>query len=542
MARPSPEIPVKTFRQIFQWPLSLQDPSSADRIFAEARNGLPEWGAPLDMAQPEKGAQYQEAVYFHDFVQDFLYPNEPIAARASLTFRRTDLIGQTLSFTLQDPISGKPFQASFLIEDLSLDLFRFGSAVITLEISLTTPTNLADALTMTDHLRRAYPGYWKDGKPGLCPHSARIADRPALSAPTREDCQAAFAERGMPKVFDWWEEIAGRQSMPINTDKSGGWRHVFDERIPLMTFISLDPAGSDRRTYEQIGEGDWYRIAAADEAGSDKMPYNTTFLRAQHDTLFYDRHSPDDMASSTTRQCFAGYHYALVGTGWFLDNIASLHFRGIYRRMNFIAQLEFATMLTFSRRVTQLVKADSPDFTSQLAEIRKDFLNFRHRFQFTDVSNHLQGREMNTHLRRAMGLPQLCADVEAELSAASDFALAQEQQSLAGSQTRLTQFATLYLPATLASSFCGMNVLAGLPDGAALISRASFAQFCAWNALAYGLAWLCLMWIEGSGTPSRDERSLKKLVGWLWALAACGAAIASPPIMTEAARALQSLF
>lgn len=71
-----------------------------------------------------------------------------------------------------------------------------------------------------------------------------------------------------------------------------------------------------------------------------------------------------------------------------------------------------------------------------------------------------------------------------------------------------------WLPATLAAGFCGMNFLAGLPDGAPLLSKAALVQFFGWSALAYFFAWLCLLWTSGGERKAQpEELQLKAQVG-----------------------------
>lgn len=249
------------------------------------------------------------------------------------------------------------------------------------------------------------------------------------------------------------------------------------------------------------------------------MPYNAAFLEAQGPAFFYDRFAPDDLNNGAMRQCFAGYHHALVGADSpdnpYFDTIALPHFRGHYRRMNFVAHLEFAALLTFSRRMTDLVKRGqlmTAQSRATLHQIRQDFLNFTHRYVFTDVSNHLQAREMNAKLRASMGLDTLRQDVEGELRASSDFALAAEQRDMAQAQSRLSMFATLFLPVTLAAGLAGMNILTNWwGDQASLLHRLTEAGV--WLGLAFGVGWLVLWRM---GVDDQDSRRLRK---WLCVLA-----------------------
>ena len=506
--KPADQIHVAAFRQIFHWPLSLSKPKEPEKDIDQITNNL---GSPWQEVNDRPDA-YEEGVYFHDVVQDFLYPDA--LRKEHRTFQRKDI--SELSLT----IGGK--KRDFTVARLDLDLFRAGSAIVTLELVAKMPGTLADVELVIDHARRAFPGYWfnaeqDDKKPaiwvaGLCPSDAVLTiagtKTPLVQAP-RDEQRAHWRETGRPMLFPWWQEIARPlviEGQP-NPDNRPTWRHVLDERIPVMSYISLTNSSlSDQAAYDQISEGDWHRIAAADAPGKNDMPYNAEFLRRQEPALFYDRFHHDGIITETTRHCFAGYHYAMVGSGWFFDNIARGHFSSHYRQMQFIAHLEFATLLTFSRRISDLVrdkgeKEQEAAFREDVLELRRDLLGFIHRFSFTDVSNHLQAREMNRMLRDAMGLEGLRADVQAELTAASDFAMAAEAREATRSQTRLTEFASLFLPASLGAGFAGLDLFPALDTGteAADSFAPTLAYLSFWLFLAYALGWAVLWGTKARG-------------------------------------------
>lgn len=536
--RPAKDIPVKAFRQIFHLPLSLAKPdrdgqnatTQVDKVVKALKaEGWEDVDLRETLNTPEG---YAEAVYFHDFVCDFLYPESGKAegkASRRRSLSHSTMVGKSLTFQLSADVANK---TAFKIEKLDLDLFDFGVAILTLQVLCQAPLTLADAQTLIDHNRRAFAGFWIGEHPGLCPASVTLEGSDPWVADSQKAATKFRAKNGQPRLFPWWRELI----KPLRLAGDDGpadapeWRNVLDERIPVMTYLSLSRKGwTGIRALGQVSEGDWFRIAGADQADTDPMPYNAEFLRAQSDHLFYDRHFPSDGSTSSTRHCFAGYHYAVVGADddgtehpAFDDYIAT-HFQRHYRQMQFIAQFEFAALLTFSRRLTNLVeekreKRDEDAFRENLMHIRSDFLDFTHRYVFTQVSNHLQAREMNSRLRTSIGLDDLRRDVEQELSAASDFALALEQRDIAKdqdkaakSQTLLTNFATLFLPATLGVGAGGMNILAGVEEGEALVSAGTVAQLFFWMFLAYGLGWGVFSLVRNRRKVGHDPEA-----DWLW--------------------------
>ncbi len=519
------DIAVKGFRQIFHWPLSLLEPEGSKPIIERLARSV---GEVWSDRQPDP--TYEEIVYFHDFVQDFLYDNPSDKSSDHWRFKRDDIR------TLKLSIGGR--ETCFAVDRLWLDLFSFGVAIVTLEIRSTESLTLARTQTLIDHARRAFPGYWNEGIPGLCPVSATLGngageERHLVAEPEAllRNWRPAPRKRPLPRIFPWWRELAaplrlvGEPRAPGDPD-SPEWRHVLDERIPVMSWVALDtPAGmDDSQALLRVSEGDWFRLAGADEAGESAYPYNRDFLKAQAPTLFYDRFMADGRSKGTVRQAFAGYHHMLVGTGWFFENIIVKHFACHYRQMNFIAQLEFATLLTFSRRVTDLVRSrpERPDFARMLQTIRGDVLDFTHCYHFTHVSNHLQAREMNEMLRRSLDLDALRRDVDAEIQAAAEFAFASEQAAQTESQSLLTEVATLFLPGSLAAGLSGMNVVTGFSqfEGASRLS--GIAELAAWTFVSYGALALFLLC-----QPRNGSRARQRMLPWIGGIAMAAFTVAA---------------
>ncbi|WP_339774712.1 hypothetical protein [uncultured Thalassospira sp.] len=490
MTHPAParatEIPVKDFRQIFVWPLVL-DKKPGENWFNDLSKKIcgPNWKKVSDLWQPVTGKQddndnsilgtYEEAVYFHDFVRDFLYQKDGDAQQK--VFQRKDL--KTLTATIGDGTSDKDYH--FAIDHCTLHFFPFGVAILTLELGFdagaNTPLTLDQAQTLIDYLRRAYAPFWKDGAPGLSPKNVTINDVPCGlgDLQDRTTASAAMHKRGFREpMFPWWEHILAplviEGTKAAKENKEPVFRQVLDERIPVMTTLSLTRGEGHRSNLERVSDGDWFRLAAADAAGNDPYPYNPDFLEHYRDSFFYDRFHAhrDGGQSGATRFLFAGYHFAAVGAGWFFDNLVTEHMRRHYRQMVFIVQLEHATLLMLSSRLSHAakhknLKNETKNFRTEVIEIENEFLNFTHRYRFTGVSNQLQGTEIYDKLRQSMGIDRLFDDVRTELQQASEFALALEQHEATEASHQLTEVATLGVVIGIVVGALGMNVLIGKP-------------------------------------------------------------------------------
>jgi len=526
------DIPVGAFRLLYQWPLVF-DPGAGGQAATDTfetevarltadTNWRP---IPKPIEFPPKegmrdGGGYGEFVYFHDFAQKFLYPSE---GGAFSLLERRDIASLKAGFY-------KDTEHEFSVERLTLHMFRLGIAVMTLELkwqcqSTGAPLMLAQAQRIIDHLRRSYTPFWdKNDVPGRVPLQVTLIKRNGVCTPyeplPREAAEASVLGNANPdaKIFRHWAEMI----LPLKLLAEGGhWRDPSDERIPLNSFIALDPLKQGengdwkadiRAALLEIRDGDWHRIMDADEPDDDPYAYNPEFARQVEKAAYYDRFFPDpDSGSIATRHLFGGIHYAAVVAGDFAKTLLP-HWRRHYAQLSLIARLENATLLAVSSRIS-VADADlnrSKDhaaFDKQILEIQEYFLLFVHQFRFTGVTSQLQGAEMYQMWRKTLHLDALFADVRAELEVATAAVIARQQITEARATTRLTKVATLGVIGGLIVGAGGMNVLVGDEHLMDLAGWSEWRQFLVVTGGVLLVSALALRFIlPGSERGSSRER------------------------------------
>lgn len=440
---------------------------------------------------------------------------------------------------------------------------------------------LADAQRFIDVARRVYPpSYDINGSGRTWPLFTPIefkwlGDNCVVGASTKPDFSEAEKligrtnERGLrfaPISAHWRAlleplKIAGPGEAEVKPD-STVWRHVVDDRIPVMSFVSLTDAGSRfglcqssaqvakindygertraaaeaaRADLRLVSRGDWLRICYADGPGDDPMPYAPDFFRSFEKDACYDRYFPSDATTTSTRYMFTGYHFSMVGSGDYYDSTAVHHFRRHYFQIGLVLIMEFALLLKTSSRMSTAVdrlkrtdegrKAEAEEmFQREWLAIKEDFLQFIHLYRFTDLSNQIQASEMFKRWRNAMGLDQVFADVKAELDTASEFLIAKDQNRQAAAATRLTLIAAIFATLGLAFSFLGANVLftdkvlleaLNGGKGLALIARhltVIFGVVAAFGILSFTIPYL-IPKLFGN-RQERDQAAFRKIAGW----------------------------
>lgn len=590
MWRAAKEIKVARFRQILIWPLTLQlgkdarESADGRRPIVKAIEDIREslvptpWTRVTDLFEhatshgegpgsagnaKEDAWRYAEFVYFHDFVQKMLFhptPQHKDDAWTPFTLhRRRDIAKVEFDVALSAGECGR-FSAG--VERCNLYLFDSGAAVLALEIDFgvpptvcdpekrvaSRPMRFADVQTFADHARRAYaPFFWMDGAPAKVPKAVRwleggdvpiksqTANGESFRADALAECMARVRGRLTAPVAAHWRALLDPLKFAgYHDEDEPAWRQVVDERIPVMSFVSLSGAGEKavavggadpgcveaaearqrRNDLWAVKRGDWIRFCYADEAGTDELPYSPAFVQEFEREACYDRFFPSEATGSSTRYLIAGFHFAVVGAGFFFDELLVHHFRRHYFQMGLMLHMEFAALLATSSRISRAVSdlaageregkesqgRAQAEFRDTMIEIEHDFLQFVRLFHFTGLSNQIQPNELFLKWRHALGVDRIFADLRTEIETATQFALSLEQREKTAAQhevaiaqreeasaaSRLTAIATIGAVLGLAFSFLGSNILKDIESLLRLTAALGGFSLCGW-LLSYWL-------------------------------------------------------
>lgn len=450
-----------------------------------------------------QNAVYAEALYFHEFVQDFLYRRHDgrDSAPPFHLFAREDV--KQVEVTFGNGATGE-VKRQLDVERLNLYLFRTGAAILVLEVAAKGKPcgwTLAEFQTFHDSFRRLYAPFFYGGREApldfiprkvcwLDNQGKRLEGLGRVQAEWSSETAACDVEpfvekpdnegRRWPPLFGHWRFLLA-DALPLRpTDNRERhfWRPVSDERLPTMATLSVTPmeegkplwsaSGDSKKkqideccveSFQKVREGDLMRLCFADGAGEDDYPYDQGFLEKSWDKNTYKR-----FQSQGTLYLFSGYAFVAIGAGAFFDNVASEHVRRHYFQMGLLLHFEKAALLSFSAQISRAVQRfggvrNRERFAQAMSGIQEQFLHFTHRFRFTGLSNQLQAGEMFAQWRDRLELGALYEDVGEELRAANAFLDAQEQKAQTRAAARLSQVATIGVVFGLAVGTLGMNVV-----------------------------------------------------------------------------------
>jgi hypothetical protein len=478
-ARDAAEIPIREFKAIFFWPMRLKplkncalrnsretgDENSSQWLgkYAEwlCKNG--QWKASgrygehaFRRSPPSAADSYAEFVYFHPFVQHYLFLNESIRL-----LHREDIWSVRLQLQ-----SGGPVR-TFPVERIQMFLFPSDVAILAVQINTPleseSPFTLAEAQDSLDYARRLYPPFWVGDKPEKVPHLMQWVN--ANGELVGEASDFGDQDAHIPQqpeeeiaVGAHWRSLVAPLAF---SDTDLRYEQLEDDRLPTMAYLSVDEPA-------EIGEPDFVRLAFLDDRGQpDRYPYSRDFL-ANFSNYCYDRFwNPLQPEGFSTRYLCAGYSFLAVGSvrdSVFRD-LVSKHFEQPYFVLALIAHLQKASLLVFWNRLAALVhrfEEQKPSRESRQEFFRKqkwllaDLSDYCCRFSHGEASNQLQGQELFALWTRHLGIRELQAQVMEHSRFTREVQFNQWQEDMAenslalsASQTQLAKLAAGVLPATI---------------------------------------------------------------------------------------------
>lgn len=517
--RPSSELAVRDYSLIMMWPLSVRSmrpgapqaggtqavgegDSAAAAVRAALEADKTRWEPIADKLHHlrpllNKGEQaedrltpgeYAEFVYFYPFVQQFLFgqqgrggDDQPLLS----IYRFRDVDGLDIAF--------KTSAATFEVPRISLYLFQTGDVFLVSEIcahgdvvwdgDLETPVErrvkrplwLSEVLDLNENLRRAYAPYFYSGsdsgnalKPGYAFKEVRWRHGDQLLNTKSErdiarcwDDLAAdlhrFDRRRNPLYAHW------KVFLPKFPNQTHCWRQVQDDRMPGMTSVSVDDP-------EQIGRGDWVRLANFDSPGSG-LPYGERFLRDFEEKNCYDRFWQPRHDWQTTRYVTTGFAFAQVvkkqgdaASGW---SLYQTHFRTLYFHLMLICHFHQAALQNLSDQMASAVQGAnldqsagvSPTHKRRMEQIMGKVVQFTQGYWFSDVSNQIMARELFSLVRSHLGVDALFAEVTAEAREINAFLNRLEDQRSARASERFNIIAAIGAVLGVSVGAMGMNML-----------------------------------------------------------------------------------
>ncbi|MFO0902141.1 MAG: hypothetical protein U0939_04025 [Pirellulales bacterium] len=491
MTRLATDIEVEVFHDTLIWPLLLrgaEDIAGIDR-FLEAF-GAAGWREAEDGLSVHRDFEYDEIVYFHPFVRDFLFGDgaTKVVDRTVRRFVRRDVSQVEVEIKTGKALGETTFTACLKVERVELWLMRPRIAMLVVEISNRRPEasvaidrsdarsrlSLAQVLYLQSQLRNIYPPFFEGDRHGDCPVRVVWKGLPAVGdelRPSVEDLSTFVRIGAEPPMYAHWRAFFGKGVAPMSSanDRQGEvlcLQQLLDHRIPSFSFIGVESPG-------EISQDDEDRLPAFD---TPDLIYDRDFRSRHRDRLRYTR-----FRHWGTSYYSNGTSMAMVTKRGDFQLSLLRHYRRHYLHLAVIAQYQHAALLYFADELADIAKKlamgekESPerDCRDKIRSLQHRFLKFRTRSYFTEVSHQIQGQELFAfwleHLRTHDLFERVSQTNSEVYEALENFEMreiAQEQTKMSVAQTRMTDIATKVIPWSIALAVVSLffDWLGGYPD------------------------------------------------------------------------------
>ena len=388
---------------------------------------------------------YNELVYFHDFVKDSLFNiNEFTAGGTSYYFEK--ILEENARFELK--VKGKDVY-DLKLEGVNLRLFDTGVGILSFEVENYDYYSIDDILKINDYGRRVYPQFVSDGFSVEATKGAFLPEYIKVNG-IEENFSDVYKEIKLAKYII---DILG-ESFTTDKDKKDKYflQSIIDDRMFVLSWYGN--AAFSSCTKENIENKNWYKYVFVD--GNEITVQEKKMHQALIEKASYRRWKEYETFYGITRYSFV----CLSQNSDFTRDVLPLpHMKTMYFQMFTLLLAQRASLLRFSDEITAIsdVREKSPS-TENIAVLYKNYLRFVNKLYFKEVTAQDQGIELYDKALDILNIKRDIEDLRQEIGSLNGYAFMEQEREEKEEMFKLTKLGTFFLPPTLVAGLLGMNV------------------------------------------------------------------------------------
>jgi len=410
---------------------------------------------------------YNEMVYFYDFVKDSLFNTQDFDKNATSYYFSKKLKNNS-KYIIN--ISKTPYREAkryeLEITSIILRVFDTGVAILSFELENYQYKELQDILNINEFGRRLYPEFLGEEFSIQDTKKAFLADSIEVCGIKDNFINSYYSSE--IKLARYILEILGES---FTTTKSQEGRYliqpILDDRMYVMCWYGSDCFSNQlknsyqdnyyhnkerNRDFDKWYDA-WYKFVYLD--AGDKMVQDESMESELLKKASYTRWKGYGTFYGITRYSFV----CLTNQEYFGTQIISKHMQSIYFQMMTLILAQRASILRFSDEITAISDIDNErEIPQKISNLYKNYLRFKNKLYFKEVTPQEQGIELYDKAREIMRIDSDIQDLSVEIGLLNNYAFVLEEKEEKEQMNKLTKLGTIFLPGTFIAGIFGMNV------------------------------------------------------------------------------------
>jgi hypothetical protein len=401
---------------------------------------------------------YNEFVYFHDFVKDSLYNiAECFTENATSWLFNKKFENASFKFSVKET-EYYPFKEyEFKINTISLRIFDTGIGILSFDFENKKYSNKDDILKINEFGRRIYPQFLDSDKSTSAVKGTFLADNVSIiidDIKFEED----FNESNLTdvKIGNHITSLLGKNTFTQNKKDVNKYliQQIIDDRMFVISWYGNDEFANKLKSYNYEKSDFWYEFVFVD--GNGKTVKSDRMQKDLIKKATYDRWMDYGTLFGISRYSFV----CLSKNQDYTRNVLPLpHIKTMYFQIFTIILALRATILRFSDEVTAISDIDENDeeIEERVRNLYKNYLRFKNKIYFREVTAQDQGIELYEKALEILKIEKEINDLEQEINSLHTYANMITEKKSNEKMNKLTEMGSIFLPATLIAGIFGMN-------------------------------------------------------------------------------------
>ncbi|MCX6578820.1 MAG: hypothetical protein NT166_01390 [Candidatus Aminicenantes bacterium] len=414
-------------------------------------------------------SDYNEYIYFYDFAQDALFPNE----KNIKTLRQYEYkieSGKPPVYKIKPIDAAEPYELT--IEKILLTTYFTGVGILSFHLVNYKYLEFQDILRVNEYGRRIYPQFLDAGTENLIGSTKK-----AFLADSLEVCiddTGSFKEDF--SYFDAIEKVNSNPNMLSNTiigllgrsfytgelEEAKEGIHIspiLDDRMFVLCWLAdkslcckLAKYNKESETYGYAENDDWFKLVFVDK----EYPYCTSIPMKKKLLM---EHTYDRWIRTKWSSLFGITRYSFILLNDKQETFVKDHLKTMYFQMVKLALVQQASILRFSGEATRIAELEEPENTTErVSVLQKKYLQFINKIYFREITAFEQGIDLYEKIVQAMQIERDVKELDQEIEELHHYASLQEEKRKNNLLKILSIFGSIFLVPAFISGFFGMNV------------------------------------------------------------------------------------